>query len=1121
MNCLQVRENLVAYLDGEVTEGERAQIEAHLEMCPDCTAALERLRALQAGLLDVVPAGLDQVRLSPAAGERIRDRLRQERTKRFRGPVLARLRPQPGMLRGAIALMVTFFVIATAVLSRPAVVSAQELVLIAPQELAPDTDAALRILVREAGSTVPVRDAEIQVRLLASGYPEQTLYRGRTDKGGTADVHFHVPDYGSDKIDADLVVTTGAGQVRHAVTVRRSFRVYLTSDKPLYQPGQTVHQRVLALESARSLPASTRSTRFVVQGPHGIPVCEQTVQTSVYGIASSDCQLSPEAAEGTYRLIASVGDTVSERAVTVGRYERPSFRVTLNTDDTYYLPNQPASGQVSVTQFDESPIPGAQVRLRATLETGQLVLDAQGRTDERGVFTFALITPGREWIGADSTLRFEASATAPEGGTEWTGRVVPLAAEPLAVDVVAEGGKIRPGIENRIAVLTARPDGTPTQTSLEIVVNGETLYIETDAYGLAECMVTPPVGVRELEIQVTATGPVGEQTTETTTLSADRGPAQVLLRLDRATYEVGESLHLEVLSGQAGDETIYVDITRHEGGQALGTYVAHLRDGRAQLDVDVSAGMAGTIEVHAYQVLRDGTVVRDTRLAVVDAPTEVMVAVHTDRERYRPEDRAAVTIETRVDGQPVTSALGIAVVDESVFALEERAPGFAKLYFLLEASLLEGDAGPRRVALPGLLDPPSEDVRSAQDAAARASWAEIPTQGPQAIRGTVQPERPAWAIPLAVTLGIILICIPLGLWGTVLERTRNAAWPGKPLRRTALVIVGGSFVVFIPAAALAALVLRLLLASFAGLVLLALMGIVWLLGIAALAVEGWRAKDQATQWVAVLIGAYGILGTLLGYVAERGADLGAILTWAIVALLLPALGALLLLASGLWVERRRLGATLLILLVLLTVTIAVFAGLSLALSSHWALAVSDPMLYAGPVGWLTGCAKAGAPATEPQATQIAGETVVETVVVEKEVEHQITKVVETEATEVVKEQPATPTPAAMETPVPATTATPAPTRVPVETLPTPTPLPPEPQPTATREGQSEPPPPLLGQYIPETLLWVPEHITDGNGQAQIVLEWPALPASWRVTVLASTRQGEVGEGTALIHVDGW
>ncbi|MFL7810574.1 MAG: hypothetical protein AB8I80_18190, partial [Anaerolineae bacterium] len=552
--------------------------------------------------------------------------------------------------------------------------------------------------------------------------------------------------------------------------------------------------------------------------------------------------------------------------------------------------------------------------------------------------------------------------------TEWAGRVVPLAAEPLAVDVVAEGGRIRPGIENRISVLTTRPDGTPTRASLEIVAGSEGFRVDTDAYGLAQFAVTPSAEARELQVQVTATSPEGEQATETTILSADRGPAQVLLRLDRATYEVGENLHLEVLSGQVENETIYVDITRRESGQALGTYVARLRDGRAQLDVDVSADMVGTIEVHAYQVLEDGTVVRDTRLAVVDAPSEVAVTVYADQERYRPEDKAIVTIETQVNGQPVSSALGIAVVDESVFALEERAPGFAKLYFLLEASLLEQDTGPQRVLLQGLLEHPSEEVRSAQDAAARASWAEIPTQGPQAGLGTPQPARPAWAVPLAVALGIILICIPLGLWGLVLERLRNATWPGKELRRTILLVVGGSFVVLIPAAVLAALVLRLLLSSPAGLVSLALMGVLWLLSVVALAVEGWRTRDQTTQWVAVLIGSYGILGTLLGYVAERGADLGVLLTWLIAALLLPALGALLVLASGLWVERRRLSAALLVLLALLTVTIAVFAGLSLSLSSRFSLAVSDPMLYAGPVGWLTGCAKTEEPATESHAT---------------------------------------------------------------------------------------------------------------------------------------------------------
>ena len=36
----------------------------------------------------------------------------------------------------------------------------------------------------------------------------------------------------------------------------------------------------------------------------------------------------------------------------------------------------------------------------------------------------------------------------------------------------------------------------------------------------------------------------------------------------------------------------------------------------------------------------------------------------------------------------VQAALGLAIVDESVFALAEQDPGFAKLYFLLESEIL-------------------------------------------------------------------------------------------------------------------------------------------------------------------------------------------------------------------------------------------------------------------------------------------------------------------------------------------------------------------------------------------------------------------------------------------------
>lgn len=106
MDCSQVRSSLLAYLDGEVTDAERAQIEAHLATCQDCAAELERLQALQVDLFDAIPAGLAHLRLPSAADERIRTRLRREQTRR--GP-LERLaealagvwRPRPGLVKAA------------------------------------------------------------------------------------------------------------------------------------------------------------------------------------------------------------------------------------------------------------------------------------------------------------------------------------------------------------------------------------------------------------------------------------------------------------------------------------------------------------------------------------------------------------------------------------------------------------------------------------------------------------------------------------------------------------------------------------------------------------------------------------------------------------------------------------------------------------------------------------------------------------------------------------------------------------------------------------------------------------------------------------------------------------
>jgi uncharacterized protein YfaS (alpha-2-macroglobulin family) len=62
-------------------------------------------------------------------------------------------------------------------------------------------------------------------------------------------------------------------------------------------------------------------------------------------------------------------------------------------------------------------------------------------------------------------------------------------------------------------------------------------------------------------------------------------------------------------------------------------------------------------------------------------------------------------------------------------------------------------------------------------------------------------------------------------------------------------------------------------------------------------------------------------------------------------------------------------------------------------------------------------------------------------------------------------------------------------------------------------------PPRLRQFFPETLYWNPQVITDDAGQATVHLDTVADSiTTWRMSVLASSQQGELGNTTAGLRV---
>lgn len=168
----------------------------------------------------------------------------------------------------------------------PSLISDQETVILGQSRFVPGSRAALRVAVRDVRDASPVAGAALKVSMRPqSGGKAITLFEGTTDEHGTADVNFQVPE--TEDPAQSLVIETrsdlGHDELERPVTVKRDYKVLLTTDKPLYQPGQTIHIRALALGAFDLHPAGGQTVEFVVADGKGNKVFRKKVTTSQYG----------------------------------------------------------------------------------------------------------------------------------------------------------------------------------------------------------------------------------------------------------------------------------------------------------------------------------------------------------------------------------------------------------------------------------------------------------------------------------------------------------------------------------------------------------------------------------------------------------------------------------------------------------------------------------------------------------------------------------------------------------------------------------------------------------------------------------------------------------------------
>jgi hypothetical protein len=319
----------------------------------------------------------------------------------------------------------------------------------------------------------------------------------------------------------------------------------------------------------------------------------------------------------------------------------------------------------------------------------------EGKTDAVGHYSFEAKLPsyfvGQPLQQGEAFVKVDARIVDGADHKQEITRNVSVAADPLCVVAVPESGTLVPGVENIIYIMATYPDGRPASAAVEARI-GHTgaagaLFsgLRTDALGVTSIRVTPESDTLDLTIE--ARDDRGARASKAISLQARAAEHHLLLRTDQALYKVGDTINATVFATRERGN-VYVDIIKNR--QTVLTRAIELEGGRGGMRVELSPDLSGSIQMNAYQITPSSDIIRDSRLLYVNPANDLTIDVKLDRKTYRPGEDANIhfTVLDR-NGHPVLAALGVSIVDESVFALQEMQPGLEKIYCTLEKELMK------------------------------------------------------------------------------------------------------------------------------------------------------------------------------------------------------------------------------------------------------------------------------------------------------------------------------------------------------------------------------------------------------------------------------------------------
>ena len=541
-----------------------------------------------------------------------------------------------------------------------------------------------------------------------------------TGPDGYATLDFQLPARVSDD-EVDLEVTARLGGFEQSASddfeFDRSIQYLVTTDKPLYQPGQTLHVRALLLDPARRAVPGVELD-LEIADEEGTDVFRAPLKTSRFGVASADWPIPEGARLGDYRIRIETDDprydgddTEGLARVRVSRYELPNFAVVVKPDREYYLPGESAAVEVRADYLFGQPVKRGRVRVvreterewnfekqRYDVKEGAKY---EGEFDASGRFVARVALADEHRRMAENTWsRFEDASFAAYVTDPTTNRTeqrrfsLRVTRDPVHVYVTEGNYRQAEGLPLAFYVSTYYPDGTPAECEVRVGEHSDESAerggeadrptdsvrplrtIRTNRYGVAK--VSGPVLARgetprrKISLRFEARDRAGRAGKLDEEFWLERDDPVVRVETDKSIYAPGDPVGVEISSDRP-DMRLHFDVAVE--GRVLRSDTVRLGGGRARVTVPYRPEFQNRVTFAAYTTeLPENSwddYAKGARTVIFPRDRELKFNLRFGRASYEPGEEASADVSVRTAaGRTVESALGVVVFDKAV---EERA----------------------------------------------------------------------------------------------------------------------------------------------------------------------------------------------------------------------------------------------------------------------------------------------------------------------------------------------------------------------------------------------------------------------------------------------------------------